>query len=54
MANFTNFNRFVTAAVGALFLSTAFITAAAGPAYAVEPTVTFAAVQAPVSAQADA
>ena len=32
MVNFTNFGRTATAAVGALVISTAFITAAVGPA----------------------
>jgi hypothetical protein len=32
MVNFTNFTRTATAAVGALVISTAFITAAVGPA----------------------
>jgi hypothetical protein len=36
MANFTNFSRIVTAAVGALVISTACIAAATGPAFAVE------------------
>ena len=32
MANFTNFTRTATAAIGALILSAAFVTAAVGPA----------------------
>ena len=53
MANFTNLNRIATAAVGALVLSTACIAAATGPAYAVEHSPVYAAVNsAPVQAQA--
>jgi hypothetical protein len=55
MANFTNLNRIATAAVGALVLSTAFIAAATGPAYAVERApLSFASIEAPVSVQANA
>ena len=54
MVNFTNFNRIATAAVGALVISTAFIAAATGPAYAVQPTSSYAAASAPVSVQANA
>ena len=55
MANFTNFNRIATAAVGALVISTACIVAATGPAYAVEtarPVSVAASFQAPVQANA--
>ena len=54
MANFTNFNRIAAAAVGALVLSTAFVAAATGPAYAVKSNTAFAAMEAPVSVQANA
>jgi len=55
MVNFTNFNRIATAAIGAIVISTACIAAAAGPAYAVEPSpVSFVAADAPVSVQANA
>ena len=55
MASFANFNRIATAAVGALVLSTAFIAAATGPAYAVERApLSFASVDVPVSVQANA
>jgi len=55
MVNFTNFNRTATAAIGALVISTAFIAAATGPAYAVEPApASFASVQTPLSVQANA
>ena len=52
MTNFTNFTRTATAAVGALILSTAFITAAVGPATsAASGSAGYAAVQVPVSVQ---
>lgn len=53
MIDFTNFTRTATAAVGALILSTAFITAAVGPATtaASGTAAGYAAVQAPVSVQ---
>ena len=54
MVNFTNFTRTATAAVGALILSLAFITAAVGPAAtaANSGTDTYAAaVQSPVMVQ---
>ncbi len=55
MVNFSNFQRTAAAMVGALILSTAFVTAAVGPAAAVEQSRTgYAAAQAPVSAQARA
>ena len=54
MANFTNFNRIATAAVGALVISTACIAAAVGPAAAASQTVSYAALSAPASAQANA
>ena len=55
MANFTNFNRIATAAIGALVISTACVVAAAGPAYAVgQSPAGYAVVETPVSAQANA
>ena len=55
MVNFTNIQRSATAAVGALVISTAFIAAAVGPAAATaQSPATHAAVQLPVSVQADA
>ena len=51
MANFTNFTRTVTAAVGALVLSATFITAAVGPAATAGSSGAYAAVQTQVSVQ---
>lgn len=51
MVNFTNFTRTATAAVGALVLSTAFITAAVGPAASAANGDGYASVQAPASVQ---
>ena len=51
----TRFKNIVTAAVGALVISTACIAAAVGPAASANPTpVAYAAVQASPSAQAAA
>ena len=56
MINFSTIQRSATAAVGALVISTAFIAAAVGPAAATaqSPAATYAAVELPVSVQADA
>lgn len=54
MVNFTNFNRIATAAVGALVISTACVAAAVGPAAASSQTVSYAALGATASAQANA
>jgi hypothetical protein len=55
MANFTNFNRIATAAVGALVISTACVAAAVGPATAAgQSNVSYAEVQVPASVQAAA
>jgi hypothetical protein len=53
MVDFTNFTRTVTAAVGALVLSTLFVTAAVGPAATAgnAPGDAYAAVQTQVSVQ---
>ena len=51
MANFTNFTRTVTAAVGALLISSACVAAAVGPAASGDRSVGFASVQAPVQVQ---
>lgn len=52
MANFTNISRSVTAAVGALVISTAFVAAAIGPAAAAGQSGTaYAAQQVSVQAQ---
>jgi hypothetical protein len=50
MTNFSNFTRTVTAAVGALVLSTAFVTAAVGPA-ASAGAGSYAGVQTSVAVQ---
>ena len=50
MFDFTTFQRTATAAIGAIILSTACVTAAVGPGHAVQPSI--AAAQ--VSAQAHA
>lgn len=55
MINFTTFNRIATAAVGALVISTACVTAAVGPAAAAgQSSASTAALQVPASAQAHA
>ena len=56
MVNFTNFNRIATAAVGALVISTACVAAAVGPGASAgrSPAASYAAVQVPASAQANA
>lgn len=56
MVNFTNIHRTVTAAVGALVISTACIAAAVGPAAASgqSSAAGYAALQVPASAQANA
>ena len=53
MAKFTNISRSVTAAIGALVISTAFVAAAVGPAAAIQGPTGYAAaqVQLPVQAQ---
>jgi hypothetical protein len=51
MTKFTGFQHTFTALVGALLISTAFVTAAVGPAAAVESSQGVA-VQLPASAQA--
>jgi len=51
MTNFSNFTRTVTAAVGALVLSTAFVTAAVGPAASAADAGSYAGVQTSVAVQ---
>ena len=55
MVNFTNFQQIVTAAVGALVISTACVAAAVGPATSAgQGTASYAAAQVTTSAQATA
>ena len=51
MANFTNFTRTATAAVGAIILSAVFVTAAVGPAATAGSTGAYASVQTSVAVQ---
>ena len=51
MANFTNFTRSVTAAVGALLISTACVAAAVGPATSGHHADDYAAVHVATSGQ---
>jgi hypothetical protein len=51
MANFTNFTRSVTAAVGALLISTACVAAAVGPATSGHHAADYAAVHVATSGQ---
>ena len=51
MGNFTSFNSKLTAAVGALVISMAFITAAVGPAASASNGAGYAAVQSQASVQ---
>ena len=52
MANFTNFTRSVTAAVGALLISTACVAAAVGPAASADRSSDFASFRVAASDQA--
>ncbi|WP_162806373.1 hypothetical protein [Sphingosinicella terrae] len=56
MADFTNFYRSATAAVGALIVSVAFVSAAVAPATVAgrTPAATYAAAEAPVEVPAKA
>ena len=51
MGNFTNYVRTVTAAIGALVLSTLFVTAAVGPAATASQAGSYAAAQVLVQEQ---
>lgn len=52
MANFTKINRSITAAVGAIVISTAFVAAAVGPAAAVQAGSGYAVAQTQLPVQA--